>query len=351
MAYDGSLVFNTELNTDGFENSLNSLTSLSGSLAVVSELSNKLLSLSGAANKAFASLAQVQLHGFNTASIFGNINAETLVAPLQTAINTAVGVVSAQSLASAAGIGNAIVTGAASGVQANPMLASALTANVVNAANAAGASAASAGFYSVGIQMVQGIATGIHAGASSVTSAMVNVISSAVNAAKSAAQIHSPSRIFDVQVGRMLMKGIESGVLNGAKDVQSTMEQSLYGIVKNAKKYSQKIMLADSAMGGIAKLNSASANNSIQNLAINNAFKAGATGLINLMQSSVLNNAKRLANASFVNNSTKSLAQNGQNGAGVTNLYMTVNTHDSLSESELTRQAEDFLTRTRRKLP
>ena len=38
-------------------------------------------------------------------------------------------------------------------------------------------------------------------------------------------------------------------------------------------------------------------------------------------------------------------------GGTVTNLYQTINTHDSLSESELTREAENLLERSRWKNP
>ncbi len=347
MAYDGSLVFNTEINTDGLKQSLSGLGSLTSSLSIVGELGNKLLFLSDAANRAFQSMAQVQMQGLN----LGQFSAQALVTSLQTAVNTAITAMAATATsASAQNVGGLIITNAANGVLANSALQNAVTLSIASAKNYASSSVSALGFQTIGLQMVMGIAAGINAGAGSVANAMVSAVSSAVYAAKSAAKIQSPSRVFNLQVGRMLMKGIEEGILYGAKNVQSTMAYSMNNIVKQAKKVTQESDVLGFLNGGTTAVNANNFNKNLSSIAISSAVKAGANNAVALMQTSMANTAKRFANtASLTNNAIGSNQSNS--GTPVTNLYMTVNTHDSLSESELTRQAEDFLTRTRRKLP
>lgn len=68
-----------------------------------------------------------------------------------------------------------------------------------------------------GLNAMLGLRNGILAGRSSVISAMRSAARSAVNAAKSELKIHSPSRVFEDEVGVMTMRGLGKGVLKESK--------------------------------------------------------------------------------------------------------------------------------------
>lgn len=70
---------------------------------------------------------------------------------------------------------------------------------------------------SAGLNAMAGLRAGILAGQSGVISAMRSAARSAVNAAKSELKIHSPSRVFEDEVGVMTMRGLGKGVLKESK--------------------------------------------------------------------------------------------------------------------------------------
>lgn len=67
-------------------------------------------------------------------------------------------------------------------------------------------------FVSVGGQIVRGIARGIVSGIGSVISAAVSAVRRAVAAAKAAAGIHSPSKVFNREIGRWIPSGMAVGI-------------------------------------------------------------------------------------------------------------------------------------------
>ena len=67
------------------------------------------------------------------------------------------------------------------------------------------------GFGEVGRAIISGIIAGIHARWSSLTSTMTSLAKSALSAAKSILGIHSPSTVFENQVGEPIAEGIELG--------------------------------------------------------------------------------------------------------------------------------------------
>ena len=93
--------------------------------------------------------------------------------------------------------------------------------------------------YSVGTSVMAGLASGISGGTSSVVSAMRAAAQAAVQAAKSELQINSPSRVFQDEVGGMVMKGFGAGVEEEAKHQAR--------IIRNAASY-----LTREAQEGIA---------------------------------------------------------------------------------------------------
>ena len=70
---------------------------------------------------------------------------------------------------------------------------------------------------SAGLNAMAGLRAGILAGQSGVISAMRFAARSAVNAAKSELKIHSPSQVFEDEVGVMTMRGLGKGVLKESK--------------------------------------------------------------------------------------------------------------------------------------
>ncbi len=82
---------------------------------------------------------------------------------------------------------------------------------------------------SAGVNAMSGLAAGINAGRSGVISAMRSAARAAVNAAKSELKIHSPSQVFEDEVGVMTMRGWGRGVLKESKAQAK--------IIRNAARY------------------------------------------------------------------------------------------------------------------
>ena len=96
----------------------------------------------------------------------------------------------------------------------NGCTAGAVSGNAVSSLNAV---LNSATLRPAGLNAMLGLRNGILAGRSSVISAMRSAARSAVNAAKSELKIHSPSRVFEDEVGVMTMRGLGKGVLKESK--------------------------------------------------------------------------------------------------------------------------------------
>ena len=111
---------------------------------------------------------------------------------------------------------------------------------VAGAARSAISSAAGIGGYkSVGLNMALGIAQGIRSGKSSIVAAMREAMSAALAEARQYNQIHSPSRLYEDEVGVMMMRGVGAGVLKEAKEQTAA--------VANAMRYFE-----DSAVGTVS---------------------------------------------------------------------------------------------------
>nr|DAH18703.1 MAG TPA: minor tail protein [Caudoviricetes sp.] len=111
---------------------------------------------------------------------------------------------------------------------------------VAGAAKSAVSGAAGIGGYkSVGLNMALGIAQGIRNGKSSIVAAMREAMSAALAEARQYNQIHSPSRLYEDEVGVMMMKGVGAGVLKEAKEQTAA--------VANAMRY-----FANSAVGTVS---------------------------------------------------------------------------------------------------
>lgn len=147
----------------------------------------------------------------------------------------------------------------------------------------------------LGKDIISGLINGIGAMAGALWDAAVNIARSALDAIKSFFGIASPSKLMRDEVGKFIPLGIAAGIERNTRPISK-------------------------AMRGISELTSGAMNADI------------VMGL------------------RYGHPAVPALAYAGGYG-GTTNFYQTINTHDSLSESELTREAENLLERSRWKNP
>ena len=150
----------------------------------------------------------------------------TDAATLAASLSTAIGLALPQNTLAA--YGTAAMTGLALAVTGYGM--SAMGASVgANVRSAVNASLNGSTLRSAGVNAMSGLAAGINAGRSGVISAMRSAARAAVNAAKSELKIHSPSQVFEDEVGVMTMRGWGRGVLKESKAQAK--------IIRNAARY------------------------------------------------------------------------------------------------------------------
>lgn len=119
------------------------------------------------------------------------------------------------------------------GASAGAQLVSGFRGGVSGMSGAATAGASSAraaftgaGWHSVGYAIASGIASGIRSGSSLITAAAQSAARNALSAAKQALGIHSPSRVFREQVGKMIPLGMAEGIGAGYGAVEQAMRQA-----------------------------------------------------------------------------------------------------------------------------
>lgn len=231
------------------------------------------------------------------------------------------GNVAAQALLTELGMPNVVNSGKdtvdkiSNGVATNRSLDNATTKLIQNAKQTAEQAVAANNFPSVGTLISSGIADGILQGKSGVISAAVDVVRDAIEAAKAAADIHSPSRRARREIGLPIPQGMALGVEDGTPQMVASAQGAM------ARLWSA---LSDGAQPGtlVARMRA-----SIDWL------QSGVAGLVGAAAAPV-----------------PAAAAAGASGT-TTNLYQTIYTHDSLSESELTREAEDMLDRQKWGIP
>ena len=150
----------------------------------------------------------------------------TDVAALAASLSTAIGLALPQNALAA--YGTAAMTGLALAMTGYGMSATGASvgANVRSAVNA---SLNCSTLRPAGVNAMSGLTAGINAGRSGVISAMRSAARAAVNAAKSELKIHSPSQVFEDEVGVITMRGWGRGVLKESKAQAK--------IIRNAARY------------------------------------------------------------------------------------------------------------------
>ena len=153
-------------------------------------------------------------------------DAETVAANLETALNSALGIQSPSTRMKP--VGENVSAGVGVGMTGYDYTpdAAAMSASLESAVNG---SLTAATLRAAGVNAMLGLRNGILAGRSGVISAMRSAARAAVNAAKSELQIHSPSRVFENEVGVMAMRGLGKGVLKESREQAK--------IIRNAARY------------------------------------------------------------------------------------------------------------------
>lgn len=208
--------------------------------------------------------------------------------------------------------GTEMVNTIAEGVTNNTALTTATTQMIDKAVSSAKPKAMSGG-QEIGNQLDNGIIAGVNAGKSGVINAMVQTVREAIAAAAAEAEIHSPSHVMEDFIGLNLMKGWARGEERGTALV-----------VKKAVEAMREVR---------------------------NAF---ATGNLNPAQIVATMRARVAANQSRLAVPVGVAAGNGAPmpvAQTVINMTNTFNTHDSLSEAELTDETEAMAERLPWKIP
>lgn len=208
--------------------------------------------------------------------------------------------------------GTEMVNKIAEGVTNNTALTDATTQMIDKAVSSAKPKAMSGG-QEIGKQLDNGIIAGVNAGKSGVINAMVSAVQEAIAAAQAAAEIHSPSRIMRDLIGLNMMKGWALGLDDGTPLVEDKAASAVRAMLRS---------VADGSL---------------------NPAQIVAT-----MRARVAANQSRLAvpvGVAAGNGASMPVAQT------VINMTNTFNTHDSLSEAELTDETEAMAERLKWKIP
>ena len=153
-------------------------------------------------------------------------DAQTVAANLEAALNAALGIASPATRMLP--IGANVAKGVDAGIAGHDFggAASSLAGRLSSAVSAAMPASL---LRPAGLGAMRGLTAGINAGRSGVIAAMRSAARAAVDAAKSELQIHSPSKVFEDEVGVMTMRGWGRGV------IKETKEQAK--AIRNAARY------------------------------------------------------------------------------------------------------------------
>ena len=159
-------------------------------------------------------------------------DAETVAANLEAALNSALGIQSPSTRMKPTGSNVAAGVGVGMNAYSFTADASALASRLSSAVFAAMPASL---LRPAGLNAMRGLTAGIHAGRSGVIAAMRSAARAAVNAAKAELEIHSPSRVFEEEVGAMAMKGLGQGVLKESKEQARVIRNAVRYLTGEAK--------------------------------------------------------------------------------------------------------------------
>lgn len=208
--------------------------------------------------------------------------------------------------------GTEMVNKIAEGVSSNTALTTATTQMIDKAVSSAKPKAMSGG-QEIGKQLDNGIIAGVNAGKSGVINAMVSAVQEAIAAAQAAAEIHSPSRIMRDLIGLNMMRGWALGLDDGTPLVEDKAASAVRAMMRS---------VADGSLN--------------------------PGQIVASMRARVVATQSRLAVPAGVAANAAAPMPAAQTIINLTNNFTT---HDSLSEAELTSEAEDMAERMKWKIP
>lgn len=157
-------------------------------------------------------------------------------------------------------LGNKIIQGIANGIQALASLPVQFVNGCINQIKTAWTSGGN--WYTIGKNIISGIVNGIKSNVFQIVNTMKNIASTAVDTVKSFLGIHSPSRVFDVEVGQMIPPGAANGVLKNMSPLKEAMNQLTDEALAEASIGLSTDNLARSVQSSSSSTNSAPSSNS-----------------------------------------------------------------------------------------
>lgn len=235
MAGDGSIIIETKLDTTGIEQGLQ-------------EIEKAIESRMGDAESGVQNI----LDGISKA--VGNTDVATgagkLVSAIAQVFREGAGEVSSAAGSSAEQAGSSVEArsdvfrsgGYILGAAAAEGLSSAAAELVSAAADAAGQGAAAAGstegqFSSVGQNLMSALRSGISSGAAALYAKAAAIASSVVSTLKGIFGIHSPSKVFRDEIGKMLMLGLQEGILDNSEAVLAACAELAEDMLEAEREY------------------------------------------------------------------------------------------------------------------
>lgn len=205
------------------------LRSQTGAVSAASQaLITTIIALWHAAAGQFQTAGQQAGQQLNTGLLSGkstlNSTANTLSTSVITVFTSASGAYHTAGLAAAQSLAGGLAAGQSGVVQA-----------ALAGAREGHAAVGNLGWYSLGYNISSGIASGVSGGSYLITSAARSAANAALSSAKSALGIHSPSRVFRDQVGRMIPSGIALGIETATPEAQAAVTLSADKLLSSAR--------------------------------------------------------------------------------------------------------------------
>ncbi len=235
MAGDGSIIIDTRIDTDGVDRGLEN---------IKKAIESKMGDAEEAAKGVMDSIS----------SIIGDTKAvrggEKLISALADILRGGGGTLSSAALSSVNSAGEAVKSGSGAFASGGLSLIAATAGGLLSgkgqvisaaaeaaAEGAAGAGESSGRFYSVGSNLINALRNGISAGASALYAKAAAIASSVIAKFKGIFGIHSPSRVFRDEIGRMLMLGLSEGIMSNSQVVLEALEDLTADMLASEKKY------------------------------------------------------------------------------------------------------------------
>ncbi len=232
---DGSIIIETRLDTDGIASGL-------------AEIKDVIEAGMGDAESGVNKVLEAITEAIGKTDVASG--AKGLVSAIVQTLSAGAGEIYSAASSSAKQAGEGIASGTGTFSSGGASLASAAAGGLLSAAgelvsaagNAAARGAEAAGSYSgqyssVGLNLMNALRSGIAAGASALYAKAAAVASSVLNTVKNAFGIHSPSKVFRDEIGKMLMLGLKEGISENTDAVLEACGELAEDMLESERKY------------------------------------------------------------------------------------------------------------------